>query len=93
LSTRLTEVVSEGGEFDPEAELRRLADQLAEAYRQDPSNAALARELRATLLALPPGPEGPDELELLRARRYDRLAGRDPLADLLSTPEWPSPSS
>src|SRR5215469_16953142 len=47
------------GEFDPEAELRRLADLLAEAYRQDPGNAALARELRATLPGPPPGARGP----------------------------------
>lgn len=39
-------------DFDPAAEMRRLAGRLAAAYAADTGNAALARELRATLLAI-----------------------------------------
>ena len=59
-------------DFDPAEEMRRLAGRLAGAYAQDPSNAPLARELRATLLALPPDPDGPDPLEEIRARYIER---------------------
>ena len=62
-----------GDDFDPDAQLRALAGRLVAAHSQDPANAALARELRVTLLALPPGPEGPDALDLIKARRYMRL--------------------
>jgi hypothetical protein len=56
-------------EFDPEAELRMLAGRLAAACAQDPANAALARELRATLLALPVAEEYvPDVIDMLNAR-------------------------
>jgi hypothetical protein len=41
-----------GDVLDPVVEMRALAVRLAGACSQDPSNAALARELRATLLAL-----------------------------------------
>lgn len=40
--------------LDPAAELRELAAELHAAYRADTSNAILARELRATLVALMP---------------------------------------
>jgi hypothetical protein len=41
---------------DAPLEMRRLAGRLAQAYAADPSNAALARELRETLLVIrPPG--------------------------------------
>lgn len=40
--------------FDPVAELRELAAELHAAYRADTSNAILARECRATLVALMP---------------------------------------
>jgi hypothetical protein len=43
-----------GQDFDPAAELRALAARLADAYAEDPSNAAVARELRLTLLAIDP---------------------------------------
>jgi len=69
----VVEVSTEGGDFDPAAQMRELADRLVAAHTQDPANAALARELRATLLALPPGPEEPDELDLLRRRRSTRM--------------------
>lgn len=49
---------------DPVAELRQLAGTLAQAYRTDPGNALLARELRMTLQALAgrgTGPEGQDD--------------------------------
>jgi hypothetical protein len=72
LVVSVQEISTGGGDFDPEAEMRQLAACLADAYRQDSSNAALARELRATLLALPPAPEEPDALDLLRARYIDR---------------------
>lgn len=63
---------ADAGEFDPRAELVALARDLGAAYRAEPSNASLARELRATLLAIPV-PEDPsiDPLDELRdiARR------------------------
>jgi hypothetical protein len=55
------------GDLDAQAELVALARRLAAAHEADPGNAAVARELRCTLLALP-APEGPaDPLEELRA--------------------------
>ena len=42
----------EGAELDPVAEMRLLAARVVDAHRQDPGNAALAREARNTLLAL-----------------------------------------
>jgi hypothetical protein len=39
-------------DFDPHLEMRKLAGRLAIAYQAGPGNAALARELRATLLAI-----------------------------------------
>jgi hypothetical protein len=39
-------------DFDPALEMRKLAGRLAVAYQADPGNAALARELRNTLLAI-----------------------------------------
>lgn len=50
----LPPVPAGSGSFDAEAELRLLADQLAGAYRADPQNALLARELRMTLQSLKP---------------------------------------
>ena len=49
---------------DDLGKLRWLAGQLAEAYRADPGNALLARELRMTLQALMPqkGGNADDEL-------------------------------
>ncbi|HEY1324732.1 MAG TPA: hypothetical protein VGF32_31025 [Streptosporangiaceae bacterium] len=44
-----------GADLDPQAAMRQLAAQLAEACRQAPDNAILARELRLTLLCLAPG--------------------------------------
>lgn len=44
--------------LDPAAELRELAAELHAAYRADTSNAVLARELRATLVALMPKDAG-----------------------------------
>jgi hypothetical protein len=43
-----------GKDLDPAVGLRDLAVQLQVAYRADPSNAVLARELRTTLLVLMP---------------------------------------
>jgi hypothetical protein len=37
---------------DPKAEMQALAGLLAQAYKSDPGNASLARELRMTLQAL-----------------------------------------
>jgi hypothetical protein len=45
---------------DAQASLRALAARLEAAHVTDPADAAVARELRATLLALPP-PESPDD--------------------------------
>jgi len=54
---------------DPVAGLRLLAGQLTQAYRADPGNALLARELRMTLQALIPQKAGnsDDDLEDLFA--------------------------
>lgn len=41
-------------EFDPQAEMRRLAARLAVEHEAQPSNALLARELRMTLAELMP---------------------------------------
>lgn len=51
-----------GRDIDPSAALRDLAAGLQEAYRTDPGNGLLARELRMTLLALrPPRDAGVDD--------------------------------
>ena len=51
--------LSAGGEvWNPQAEMRQLAAQLVSAYRADPGNAALAKELRLTLQALMGGGKG-----------------------------------
>ena len=42
----------DGPAFDPAAELRHLASRMAEAHREDPSNAILGAELRKTLVEL-----------------------------------------
>jgi hypothetical protein len=47
------------GDLDPVGEMRTLAGQLAAACAADPGNAAIARELRLTLLALADVPEPP----------------------------------
>jgi hypothetical protein len=47
---------------DPRAELQALAGLLAQAYKADPGNASLARELRMTLQALMGGKPGDGEL-------------------------------
>jgi hypothetical protein len=66
-------------DLDPAAEMRLLAGRLSAAYTADPGNAALARELRVTLLAV--GGQG--------------MQGADPvLAGLLETfrgesQDWP----
>jgi hypothetical protein len=39
-------------DFDPAEAMAQLAGRLRDAYRQDPGNAALARELRMTLQAM-----------------------------------------
>jgi hypothetical protein len=58
------------GELDTQAELLALARRLAGAHEADPGNAAVARELRATLLALPDAPAADplDELRDMAAR-------------------------
>jgi hypothetical protein len=53
-----------GKDLDSAAALRDLAAQLQEAYRADPANALLARELRQTLLALIPSREAGVDAEL-----------------------------
>lgn len=65
----------DAGELDPRDELVNLAAMLIVAYRADPGNANLAKELRATLLSIPP-PVEPDE---------------DWFADMLSMPTLPDP--
>jgi hypothetical protein len=63
--------------------MRRLAGRLAAAYAQDPGNAALARELRATLLAFPVAVDGePSVIDLLRARERASRHMEADVADL-----------
>ena len=50
--------------LDPAAELAELAAELHAAYRADTSNAILARELRATLVALMPKDSGKRDADL-----------------------------
>jgi hypothetical protein len=60
-------------DLDPVTEMRNLAVRLAQAYSQDPANAALARELRATLLSIPVEEEYvPDRIDLLNMQRARR---------------------
>jgi hypothetical protein len=47
-------LVPDGPAFDAAAELRHLAERMAGAHREDPSNAILGAELRKTLLELMP---------------------------------------
>jgi hypothetical protein len=53
-----------GEDLDPVAALRDLAADLQAAYRADPANALLAKELRTTLLALSPAREAGVDAEL-----------------------------
>lgn len=57
------------GNFDPAASMRRLAARLEAAHEDDPSNTAVARELRATLLVLGSvgGKPAPDIVDAIRA--------------------------
>jgi hypothetical protein len=59
------------GDLDPETELRRLAGRLTAAHEHDPSNAAIARELRVTLQVLIEAAEAagtyPDAIDIIRA--------------------------
>jgi hypothetical protein len=71
----LPDPVLDTGELDPAAELRALAGRLAAAYAADTGNAALARELRATLLAIPEARDEFDPLEALRARYREMTDG------------------
>ena len=69
---------SDAAELDPVQEMRLLAARVVDAHRQDPGNAALAREARNTLLALN-GLVPADD-------------GEDLLAEILSQPtsaSWP----
>jgi hypothetical protein len=64
-SVKITEVAAGSGEdLEPSAALRQLAAQLAAAYAADPGNAALARELRTTLLTLSSPREAAIQAEL-----------------------------
>src|SRR5215813_5731257 len=66
LAVVLAEVADPGGPLDVEESLRALARRLEAAHIADPANAVVARELRATLLALP-GEEEADPMAELRA--------------------------
>lgn len=57
------------GDVDVREELADLVVRLRAAYEQDPGNATVARELRATLLTLGTGPEGRrmDAVDRIRA--------------------------
>lgn len=60
------------GGLDPRAEMTELARRLAAAHEADPSRADVARELRATLLAIEaaeePAADPMDELRAMAAR-------------------------
>ena len=58
---------SSAQELDPAAEMRELAGRLVVAHRENPGNAMLARELRATLRELAGPEEEAGPLEFLRA--------------------------
>jgi hypothetical protein len=62
-----------GQSLDPAGALRDLAAQLREAYLADPANAVLAREYRATLLALIPSRDTAVDAEL--AQLMGEIAG------------------
>lgn len=53
-TVKLAAPAAPGEVTDALAELRQLAYRMAEAHRQDPSNAILGAELRKTLLELTP---------------------------------------
>jgi hypothetical protein len=55
-----------GDDLDPAAELRALAGRLAAVHQEDPSRADIARELRATLLAIQVPDEDTELAELMR---------------------------
>lgn len=78
---RVEPVLAGSGEnLDRAASLRWLAGQLQAAYEADPSNALLAKELRATLLALPPAGDA--------AAAAEWAAFQQEVASL-SAPVWP----
>jgi hypothetical protein len=54
--------VQEGGDLRPRAMMEGLALRLEEQNKRDPGDAAVARELRATLQALGAAGGGDDEL-------------------------------
>jgi hypothetical protein len=58
-----------GRDIDPSAALRDLAAGLQAAYRADPGNGLLARELRMTLLALRPPRDAGVDAELAALMR------------------------
>ena len=60
--------VADAAELDPAAELRALAARLAAATIEEPGNASLARELRQTLLVIPPATDEGDPLADLLSR-------------------------
>ena len=62
--------VSSGEKLDPAAALEELAALLMAAYRADPSNGALARELRTTLLSMPGARDTAVEDELAILGRF-----------------------
>ena len=53
-----------GPKFDATAEMRALAERMAEAHRADPANAILGAELRKTLLELMPKSSGKPDADL-----------------------------
>jgi hypothetical protein len=65
-------VTAPAGDLDPRAELIGLARRLAAAHEADPQRADVARELRATLLAIeaaePAAADPMDELREMAAR-------------------------
>jgi hypothetical protein len=66
--------------LDPVAELHSLAVRLIEAHRADPLNMAVVKELRCTLLALPPREEDDPLVELqarVATKRAQHVAQRD----------------
>lgn len=66
----VVELAAPAGNLDPAAAMTELAEGLMAAYKADPGNAALARELRATLQALPGARPAGVEDELAILGRY-----------------------
>jgi hypothetical protein len=80
--------IAELAEIDPQAELLSLVKRLIAASETEPTNTALARELRACLAVLPRGEEL-DPVQARQARVQARLAAmRAGVVDVTPLPRY-----